>query len=150
MCELLHDNGYSTRLLPDKALSFYSYHVASGNPSFAPARLGYNTPGVVTTVSFGTNSASKYITTYSSCCPGPTSRRPPPPKLGCVLQSNALALSWPSNFAGFNLETSTSLPPAGVWQTVAGPYRLSNGSFGLSVPTTTEPQQFFRLRKPLP
>ena len=29
-----------------------------------PGRLGYNTPGVVTTVSFGTNSADKYITTY--------------------------------------------------------------------------------------
>ena len=32
MCELLQDNGYSPKLLPDKALSFYSYHVASGNP----------------------------------------------------------------------------------------------------------------------
>jgi hypothetical protein len=42
------------------------------------------------------------------------------------------------------------LPPAGVWQTVAGPYPLSNGCFGRSVPTTNGPQQFFRLRKPLP
>jgi len=72
------------------------------------------------------------------------------PKLGCVVQSNALALSWPTNFAGFNLGTCTGLPPAGVWQTVAGPYPLSNGRFGLSVPTTTGPQQLFRLRKPLP
>jgi len=72
------------------------------------------------------------------------------PKLGCVLESNALALSWPTNFAGFNLETRTGLPPAGVWQTVAGPYPLSNGCFGLSVPTTNGPQQFFRLRKPRP
>jgi hypothetical protein len=72
------------------------------------------------------------------------------PKLGCVLDSNALGLSWPSNFAGFNLETCTGLPPAGPWQTVAGPYRLSNGCFGLSGPRTTGPQQFFRLRKPLP
>jgi lysophospholipase L1-like esterase len=72
------------------------------------------------------------------------------PKLGCVLESNALVLSWPTNFAGFNLETRTGLPPAGVWQTVAGPYPLSNGCFGLSVPTTNGPQQFFRLRKPRP
>jgi hypothetical protein len=72
------------------------------------------------------------------------------PKLGCVLKSNALALSWPANFAGFNLETRTGLPPAGVWQTVAGPYPLSNACFGLSVPTTNGPQQLFRLRKPLP
>jgi hypothetical protein len=72
------------------------------------------------------------------------------PKLGYVLDSNALGLSWPSNFAGFNLETCTGLPPAGLWQTVAGPYPLSNGCFGLSAPRTTGPQQFFRLRKPLP
>jgi len=72
------------------------------------------------------------------------------PELGCVLESTALALSWPTNFAGFNLETCTGLPPAGVWQTVAGPYPLSNGRFGSSVPTTNGPQQFFRLRKPLP
>jgi len=72
------------------------------------------------------------------------------PKLGYVLDSNALALSWPTNFAGFNLETCTGLPPAGVWQTVAGPYPLTNGCFGLSVPTTNGPQRFFRLRKPLP
>ena len=72
------------------------------------------------------------------------------PKLGCVLESNALALSWPTNFAGFNLETCTGLPPAGVWQTVAGPYPRSNGCFGPSVPTTNRPQQFFRLRKPRP
>jgi len=38
------------------------------------------------------------------------------PKLGCAPESNALALSWPTNFAGFNLETCTGLPPAGVWQ----------------------------------
>jgi hypothetical protein len=72
------------------------------------------------------------------------------PKLGCVLESNALALSWPASFAGFNLETCTGMPSAGLWQTVAGPYPLSNGSFGSSVPTTNGPQQFFRLRKPLP
>ena len=29
-----------------------------------PGRLGYNLPGITTTVSFGTNSANKYITTY--------------------------------------------------------------------------------------
>jgi len=72
------------------------------------------------------------------------------PNLGFVLGTNATDLSWPSNFAGFNLETCTGLPPADAWQTVAGPYPLSNGCFGLSVPRTTGPQQFFRLRKPLP
>jgi hypothetical protein len=72
------------------------------------------------------------------------------PMLGCVLNSNSLGLSWATNFAGFNLETCTSLPPAGAWQTVTGPYPLSNGCFGVSVPRTIGAGQFFRLRKPLP
>jgi len=72
------------------------------------------------------------------------------PKLAFVLASNALGLSWATDFAGFNLETCTGLPSAGAWQTVAGPYPPSNGGFGLSVPSATGPQQFFRLRKPLP
>jgi hypothetical protein len=72
------------------------------------------------------------------------------PNLAWVAGSNALGLSWARDFAGFNLETSTGLPPAAFWQTVAGPYLLSNGSFGLSVPRTNLPQLFFRLRKPVP
>ena len=61
------------------------------------------------------------------------------PKLGCVLDSNALDLSWPSNFAGFNLESCTGLPPAGSWQTVAGPYPLSNGCFRAVGPENHRP-----------
>ncbi len=32
MCELLQDNGYSTKLLPDKALSYNAYPISSGAP----------------------------------------------------------------------------------------------------------------------
>lgn len=64
--------------------------------------------------------------------------------------TDSLGLFWPTGFAGFNLETSTGLSPTNVWQTVSGPYIPSNGTFGVSVPLTTGPQQFFRLRKPLP
>jgi len=32
--------------------------------SQGPGRLGYNVPGIATTVGYGTNSASKYVTTY--------------------------------------------------------------------------------------
>jgi hypothetical protein len=67
----------------------------------------------------------------------------------CVPGSNKLGLSWAVGFAGFNLEVTTSLPPNAIRQTVPGPYYLSNGTFGLSVPGTAA-QQFFRLRKPLP
>ena len=208
-----------------------------------PARLGYNTPGVLTTVSFGPNSANKYITTYfrrvfvapanvlytnlnlrlnradgaivwlngrelfrTNLPAGPISfltqastsvvgdamstyfpatvpiaglpagtnvvavevhRFSPSqaslsfdlelfgagvlaPRLVASRDGADITVRWPTNFPGFNLETCTGLPPAGVWQTVAGPYPPSNGCFGLSVPTTNGPQQFFRLRQPLP
>jgi hypothetical protein len=59
-------------------------------------------------------------------------------------------LSWPTDFAGFNLETGASLPATAAWQTIPGPYLLSNGYFGVSVSRTNGPAQFFRLRKPLP
>ena len=32
MCELLQDNGYSTKLLPDKALSYLAFPIVNGNP----------------------------------------------------------------------------------------------------------------------
>jgi lysophospholipase L1-like esterase len=74
---------------------------------------------------------------------------PTGPNINWVLSSNALSLSWPTDFAGFNLETATVLPAPGEWQMVAGPYYLSNGSFGIAVPRPVS-QQFFRLKKPLP
>jgi hypothetical protein len=209
-----------------------------------PARLGYNLPAISTTVSFGPNSANKYITTYfrrafvvpagvlytnlnlrlnrvdgaivwlngrelfrTNLPSGPVSYLTrattamagdpmhsyyptnvpmaflPPgtnvlavevhkyspsqaslsfdlelfgfgrfaPRLAAARDGADFTVRWPAtNSAGFNLETCTGLPPAGVWQTIAGPYPLSNGCFGLSVPTTNGPQQLFRLRKPLP
>lgn len=209
-----------------------------------PARLGYNLPGITTTVSFGTNSANKYITTYfrrgfvvpanvhytnlnlrlnqadgaivwlngreifrANLAPGPVSYLDrasscmlgdlmhtyfptnvpigglPPgtnvvavevhkcfpsqpslsfdlelfgfgefaPRLAGSRDGADFTVRWlATNSAGFNLESCTGLPPAGAWQTVAGPYPLSNGCFWLSVPRTGGLEQFFRLRKPLP
>jgi hypothetical protein len=72
------------------------------------------------------------------------------PNLGWVMNSNALGFSWATGYAGFNLETSTGFSPGGFWQVVNGPYWLSNGSFGVSLPRTGGSQQFFRLRKLVP
>jgi hypothetical protein len=72
------------------------------------------------------------------------------PRLGFRLESNAVVTSWASDFAGFNLETSPALPPAAAWQTVQGPYPLSNGTFQVRVPRSGATNQFFRLRKPVP
>lgn len=72
------------------------------------------------------------------------------PALDWAPGSNALGLSWSTNFAGINLEASTGVSAAANWQTVAGPYLLSNGSFGVSVPVNSDSQQYFRLRKVVP
>jgi len=72
------------------------------------------------------------------------------PNLTWVLEASSLGLSWALDFAGFNLEVSAGLPPADTWHVVPGPYRLSNGCFGVSVSRTEASPQFFRLRKPVP
>jgi lysophospholipase L1-like esterase len=72
------------------------------------------------------------------------------PRLGFRVESNAVVPSWASGFAGFNLETSSGLGPSAAWETVNGPYPLSNGSFQVWAPRSAVSNQFFRLRKPLP
>jgi hypothetical protein len=44
MCELLQDNGYSTKLLPDKALSYFKYPLASGDPCLDVFNVNANDP----------------------------------------------------------------------------------------------------------
>jgi hypothetical protein len=70
--------------------------------------------------------------------------------LGFRLESNAAVPFWASDFAGFNLEARSGLAPSATWETVRGPYPLSNGSFQVWVPRSGVSNQFFRLRKPLP
>ena len=56
-------------------------------------------------------------------------------------------LSWPTNTAGFVLETALALP-ASSWLTVTNPAAVaSNNLFNLTV-ATTNAQQFFRLQHP--
>jgi hypothetical protein len=69
------------------------------------------------------------------------------PELAWMGSSNGLELSWPVQFAGFNLEVSTNVQSSAGWQTVPGPYVLSNGSFGVSVTWVADCPQFFRLRR---
>jgi lysophospholipase L1-like esterase len=67
------------------------------------------------------------------------------PTLSFALTPGALQLAWPTNPAGFSLQTVTNLPAAGAWQTVPGPYPQSNGSNEVSVPINASPAQYFRL-----
>ena len=70
------------------------------------------------------------------------------PRLRWAVGSNVLGLSWAADFAGFDLESCDSFPPADTWHTVAGPYTFNNDGFQVILPSTSATQQFFRLNKP--
>jgi len=74
----------------------------------------------------------------------------PPPTLSFTSTSGGLQLTWPTNSAGFNLQTATNLSSAGAWQSVPGPYPLSNQMFEVSIPINAGSAQFFRLSEPGP
>lgn len=70
------------------------------------------------------------------------------PRLDLRMEANAAVLSWGSGFAGFNLETGPGVSGTGAWQTLSGPYTLSNDSFEARTSRTSITNEFFRLRKP--
>jgi hypothetical protein len=70
------------------------------------------------------------------------------PRLGIRMETNATVLSWGNGFPGFNLETTTTLSEPGAWETLSGPYTLSNGIFQARTSRTSISNEFFRLRKP--
>jgi lysophospholipase L1-like esterase len=67
------------------------------------------------------------------------------PSLSFTSTSSSLQLAWPTNSAGFNLQTATNLSSPGVWQIVPGPYPSSNNWFEVSAPFNAGSAQFFRL-----
>jgi hypothetical protein len=73
-----------------------------------------------------------------------------PPTLSFTPASAGLQLSWPTNSAGFSLQTATNLSSTGAWQVVSGPYPLSNDLFEVSIPINAGSAQFFRLIKSSP
>ena len=72
-----------------------------------------------------------------------------PPQLCLHVDPSAALLAWGSAFAGFNLETTPAVPGFSNWQTVSGPYDLTNGAFQARTPWTAGSNAFFRLCKPL-
>ena len=73
----------------------------------------------------------------------------PPPTLFFTSTSSNLQLTWSTN-SGFSLQTVSNLLSTGAWQTIPGPYSLSNGSFEVTIPINANSAQFFRLIKPAP
>lgn len=72
----------------------------------------------------------------------------PPPTLSFASTPGTLQLAWPSNYTSFSLQTSSDLSSTNAWQLFPGPYPLSNNLFEVSLPTGTNPAQFFRLVRP--
>jgi uncharacterized repeat protein (TIGR03803 family) len=64
------------------------------------------------------------------------------------LSSSRTALSWPTNFPAYRLESATNLP-AGAWVPVA-PTPVTNENALVVTISTTERQRFFRLAAPGP
>jgi uncharacterized repeat protein (TIGR03803 family) len=62
------------------------------------------------------------------------------PTLAITLVGTNAILTWPTNVTGFNLQSTTNLPPPAVWDPVAGQYSVTN-------PITTK-QKFYRLMHP--
>jgi len=69
-----------------------------------------------------------------------------PPRLTVQRANQTLRLSWPTNFAGYRLET-TSLWPLGSWTPVPDPPQISNGQNVVTQPAQ-DPQRFYRLQSP--
>lgn len=67
-----------------------------------------------------------------------------PPQLSVVAAGPNVVLSWPANFAGFRVESTTNISPPATWATNLPPPSLVNGQYTLTNPISG-PQQFFRL-----
>jgi uncharacterized repeat protein (TIGR03803 family) len=63
-----------------------------------------------------------------------------PPVLNIQLSGTNAILTWPTNFTGFSLQTTTNLAPPVVWSALGGQYSVTN-------PVSSK-QRFFRLIHP--
>jgi hypothetical protein len=70
-------------------------------------------------------------------------RGPNRPQLSIARSGTNVVLSWPANFSGFTLESSTSL--GGTWSTAAGTTGIQNGEYR-QTNLVTGSTWFFRLQ----
>jgi hypothetical protein len=68
------------------------------------------------------------------------------PSLQFLSIGSTLALFWPTNAAGFALQSTTNLGNVSSWTTVAGPFSQTNGVFAITN-TLSGHQQFYRLKR---
>ena len=72
---------------------------------------------------------------------------PQPPVVNISFLGNQACLAWPTNAAGFVLETSTNLAPPAVWVAVTNPPTPADSQMVLWLPMDAR-NRFFRLRQP--
>jgi len=74
--------------------------------------------------------------------------RPPPlPRLAAMRSGQNVILSWPSSTFGFRIQSSTNPASINNWSDSSYPVTTANGFYTAAV-STSNAQQFFRLRKP--
>jgi hypothetical protein len=67
------------------------------------------------------------------------------PSLQVLPTGASLSLFWPTNAAGFNLQSSTNLGGSSGWSNISGPFFQTNGVYGVTN-TFSGPRQFYRLK----
>jgi len=74
---------------------------------------------------------------------------PPVASLTFGVESNQAVITWPSDYVGYTLESTTNLHPPILWNPVAGTYGVTNGQFQFRQNLNSgKPSEFFRLRWP--
>jgi hypothetical protein len=68
------------------------------------------------------------------------------PSLRISLETNVLAVSWPTSSVGYSLQFTTNLPSKPVWEAVTNHLRTNSGSLVYTSAPTSE--SFFRLTHP--
>ncbi len=112
------------------------------NPSHTYAQNGIFFPALFTTNAFDLSptGSGPAINVKSGSAVQVTSS----PQLAVTLVNGAVALSWPTNAAGYTLQFTTNLIPPVSWLNVTSPPVVINGQ-NVVTNATSAPQMFFRL-----
>jgi hypothetical protein len=139
---------YGTPLAPGASTTFT--FVSSSPPSAIAAQ-----PSSESVAYVGSIDSSQGVRADSTGAFSPTLVNPPAPMLGATMNtagsvaatSNAIVLSWPTNSAGFILQSTTNLLGAAAWVPVSPAPVVVNGQY-TATNIIAGAQQFFRLATP--
>jgi hypothetical protein len=71
-----------------------------------------------------------------------------PPRLSIVPSGTEVLVSWPTNFAGFVLESRDDFMTGTPWMTVTNPPAATGGQNTVTLPLLPSGERYFRLREP--